>query len=116
MVEDDPIVLPKQHKDVRKDNPIAKRLGPAPPPQTPKTHPLSGLKVLGHVRAPKSHPAVPTLREAETGGNTSDVDLNQPLLCDLAADDSLPNATLPDIPVGNVTLAYACPDGPVRNK
>jgi len=54
----------------------------------------------------RPHPVVPTLREAEAAGNTLDVDVNQQLLGKSAGGHSLPDVPLPD-----VHLAGARPDG-----
>jgi hypothetical protein len=51
---------------------------------------------------------MPTQREAEAAGNTSEVDVEQQLLIDSAGGDSLPDVTLPD-----VALPEARPDGSV---
>jgi len=42
---------------------------------------------------------VPTLREAEAAGNTSDVDVDQQLLHESAGGDRLPDVSLPDAPL-----------------
>jgi len=66
------------------------------------------------VTAQKPRPAVPTLREAEAAGNTSDVDVDvdvdvdQQLLIESAGDNRLPDVPLPDVP-----LPEACLDGSV---
>ena len=54
----------------------------------------------------KPRPAAPTLREAEAAGNTSDVDVDQQLLGELAGGDSLPDVPLPDVPLPDVTLPH----------
>jgi hypothetical protein len=55
---------------------------------------------------------MPTLREAEAAGNTSDVDVDvdvdQRLQIESAGGDSLPN-----VPLSNVPLPEARPDGAV---
>ena len=56
----------------------------------------------------KPRPAVPTQREAEAAGNTSDEDVDQQLLIESAGGDSLTNVPLPDVP-----LPEARPDGSV---
>ena len=76
----------------------------------------------------KPRPAAPTLREAEAAGNTSDVDVEQQLLGELAGgnglpngplphvplpDVPLPNVPLPDVPLSDVPLPEARPDGSV---
>jgi hypothetical protein len=83
------------------------------------TNPLSRLEYLWLVMQQKPSPAVPTLRVADAAGNTLDVNVDQPLLHELAAGDSLPNVPLldnplpdvplPDVPPPNVSL----PDAPV---
>jgi hypothetical protein len=89
MVDDELIVLPEQGQEMRQNTPRPQPPAPAPRPQTPETrprprtletHPLSGLEQLGLVMLQNPRPAVPTLREAEVAGNTSDVDVNQQLL------------------------------------
>jgi len=59
----------------------------------------------------KPRPAVPTLREAEAAGNTSDVDVNQQLLIESAGGDSLSDVPLPDVPLPEVR-----PDGSGRDE
>ena len=81
---------------------------PHPRPRTPETHPLSGLEHLGLVTLQKPRPAVPTQREAEAAGNTSDLDVDQQLLIESAGGDSLPDVPLPDVP-----LPETRPDGSV---
>jgi len=53
-------------------------------------------------------PAVPTLREAESAGNTSemdvDVDVAQQLLIESAGGDSLPDVPLPNVPLPEARL------------
>ena len=87
MVDDQPIVLPEQGQEMREPRrqppapaPWPQTPEPRPRPRTPETHPLSGLEHLWLVTPQKSRPAVPTLREAESARNTSDVDVNQQLL------------------------------------
>jgi hypothetical protein len=117
MVDDQPIVLPEQCQEMREHTPRPQPPAPAPRPQTPdpgprprtpETHPLSGLEHLGLVTPQKPRPAVPTQREAEAAGNTSDVDVDQQLLIESAGGDSLPDVPLPDVP-----LPEARPDGSV---
>jgi len=117
MVEDQPIVLPEQCQEMSEHTPRPQRPAPAPRPQTPdprprprtpETHPVSGLEHLGLVTPQKPCPAVPTQREAEAPGNTSDVDVDQQPLIESAGGDSLPNVPLPDVP-----LPEARPDGSV---
>ena len=57
--------------------------------------------------------AVPSLRQAEAAGNTSDVDVDQQLLGKSAGGDSLLNVPLPDVPLPDVHLPEARPDGSV---
>ena len=59
---------------------------------------------------------MPTLREAETPGITSDVDVDQQLLREFTAGNSLSNIPLPDNPLPNdalpnFPLPEGCPDG-----
>jgi len=121
IVYDEPIMLPEQGQEMREHTPRPQPLAPAPRPQTPEphprprtpeTHPLSGLEHLGLVTPQKPRPAVPTLREAEAAGNTSDVDVDvdvdQQLQIESAGGDSLPNVPLPNVP-----LPEARPDGSV---
>jgi hypothetical protein len=49
-------------------------------------------------------PVAPTLREAEAAGNTSEADVEQQLLSELAGGDRLPNVPLPNIPLPNIPL------------
>jgi hypothetical protein len=115
MVDDQPIVLPEQGQEMREPRPQPPAPAPRPQtpeprprPRTPETHPLSGLEHLGLVTPQKPRPAVPTQREAEAAGNTSDVDVDQQLLIESAGGDSLPDVPLPDVP-----LPEARPDGSV---
>jgi hypothetical protein len=62
--------------------------------------------------------AVPTLRETESAGNTSDVDVDQQLLIELAGGDSLadvpfPDVSLADVALPDVPLTETRPDGSV---
>jgi len=68
-----------------------------------------GWSIWGLVTPQKPRPAVPTLREAEAAGNTSDVDVNQQLLIESAGGDSLSDVPLPDVPLPDVPL----PDVPL---
>ena len=52
----------------------------------------------------KPRPAVPTLREAEAAGNTSDVNVNQQLLSESAGGDSLCDVPLHDAPLSEARL------------
>jgi len=97
MVDDQRIVLPEQGQEMRKHTPWPQPPAPAPQPRTPETHPLSWLEHLGLVTPQKPRPVVPTLREAEAAGNTSDVDVDQQLPIELAGGDILPNVHLPDV-------------------
>jgi hypothetical protein len=59
---------------------------------------------------------VPTLREAEAAGNTSDGDVDQQLLIDSAGGDNLPDVPLPngphpDVAPPDVLLPEALADG-----
>jgi hypothetical protein len=81
---------------------------PRPQARTPETHPLSVLEHLGLGMPQKRRPAVPTLREAEAAGNTSDVDVDvdvdvdQQVLIKSAFGNILPNVPLPDVPLPEV--------------
>ena len=117
MVDDQPIMLPQQGQEMREHTPRQQPPAPAPWPQTPEPHPrprspethqLSQLEISGLVMPLKPRPVVPTLREAEEAGNTSDVDVDQQLLGKSEAGNSLPNVPLP-----NVRLFGAHPDGAV---
>ena len=75
---------------------------------------------LRTVTPEEPRPAVPTLREAEAAGNTSDVDVDvdvdQQLLIESVGGDSLPDVSLPDVslpnvPLPDVPLLEARPDG-----
>ena len=68
---------------------------------------------MGLVKPQKPRPVVPTLREAEAAGNTSDVDLDQQLLIESAGGNSLPDVLLPIVPLLDVPLPDACPGGSV---
>jgi hypothetical protein len=108
MVDDQPFVLPEQSQEMREHTPRPQPPAPAPRPQSPdprprprtlETQPLSGLEHLGLVTPQKPRPAVPTQREAEAAGNTSDVDVDQQLLIESAGGDSLPDVPLSDVPL-----------------
>jgi len=75
-----------------------------PRPQTPETQLLSGVEHCGLVTPQKPRPEVPTLREAEAAGNSSDVYLDQQLLVESASGDSLPDVALPDAPLNEAHL------------
>ena len=62
-VDGKPIVLPEQGQEMREHTPRPQPLAPAPRPQTPVTHPLSGLEDFGLVTPQKPRPAVPNLCE-----------------------------------------------------
>jgi len=118
MVDDEPTVLPEQGQEMREHTPRPQPPAPDPRPQTPEpsprpptpeTHTLSGLEYLGHVTPQKPRTAALTLREAEAAGNTSDVDVEQQLLGELAGGNSLPDVPLPDVPLPDVAL----PDVPL---
>jgi hypothetical protein len=74
---------------------------------------------LGIVTPQKPRPAVPTLRQAEAAGNTSDVDVNQQLLIKSAVGDSLSDVPLsddhlPNVPHPDDPLPYdPLPDDPL---
>jgi hypothetical protein len=114
MVDDQPIVLPEQCQEMREHTQRPQHPAPAPRPQTPdprprprtpETHPLGGLEHWGLVTPQNPRPAVPTQREAEAAGNTSDVDVDQQLLIESAGGDSLPDVPLPDVPLPEVRPA-----------
>jgi hypothetical protein len=119
-VDDQPIVLPEQWQEMREHTPRPQPLAPArrpqtpdprPRPRTPESHPLNRLEHLGMLTKEKPRPAVPTQREAEAAGNTSDVDVDQQLLIESAGGNSLPDISLPNVP-----LLEARPDGSVGEK
>jgi len=87
-----------------------------PRPRTPETHPLNGLEHFGLVTPQKPRPAVPTQREAEAPGNTSEVNVDQQLLIESAGGDSLPDVPLPNVPLPNVSPPEARPDGLVSEE
>jgi len=92
--------------------PLTLELLPRPP--TPETHTLSGPVFLGLVTPQKPRPAAPTLQEAEAAGNTSDVDVEQQRLGELADGDSLLDVPLPDVPLQDVLLLdVSLPDVPL---
>jgi hypothetical protein len=127
MVDDQPIVLPEQGQEMCENTPRPQPLAAAPWPQntdprrrlrTLETHPLSGMEYLGLMTRQKPRSAVPTQRESEAAGNTSDVDVHQQLMIQSAGGDSLPNAPRPDvsllnIPLPDVLLSEVGPDGAV---
>jgi hypothetical protein len=122
LVDVQPIVLREQCQEMCEHTPRPQSPAPAPRrqtpdprtrPQTPETHPLSGLEHVGLVTPLKLRPAVPTQREAEAAGNTSDVDVDQQLLIESAGGDSLPDVPLPNVPLPDVPLPEARPDGSV---
>jgi hypothetical protein len=111
MVDDQPIVLPEQGQEMRGHTPRPQPPVSAPWPQYPEprpwprtqdTHPLSGMEHLGLVMLRKPRPAVPTFREVEAAGNTSDVDVHQQLLCQSGCGNSPPDVTLPNVPLPDV--------------
>jgi len=53
------------------------------------------MEFLGLVTVLKPPLVVPTLREAQPAGNTSDLDVNQPLLSESASGDSVPDVPPP---------------------
>jgi len=81
---------------------------PRPRPWTLETHPVSRRVFPGLVTPEKPYLAVPTLQDAEAAGNTWDVDVDQQLLGESADGDSLPEVPLHDVP-----LPEAPPDGSV---
>jgi hypothetical protein len=129
MVDNQPIVLPNQGQELCQHTPWRQHQAPAaqppssepcPRPQTLETHPLRGQEHLGLGTPQKSRPAVPTLREAEPGENTSDVEVDvavdedQQLLIEWAGADGLPNVHLSDVPLPDVSLHNVpLPDDPL---
>jgi hypothetical protein len=119
MLDHEPIVLPEQGQEMCKKSPRPQPPAPAPRiqameppplPRTPEIHLLSRLEYLGLMTPQKPHPAVPTLREAEAAGNTSDVDVHQQLLIDTAGGNSLSDVPLPDTrPDDLVGKEVTCP-------
>ena len=128
MVDDEPTVLHEQGQKKCEHTPRPQPPAPAPWPQTtepppwrwtPETHTVSGLEFLWFLSPQKPRPVVPTLREADSAGNTSDVDVEHQLPGELAGGDSLPNIPLPDVPLPDVPLPdvplpdIPLPDGPL---
>ena len=122
MLDQYPILLPEQGQEMNEHTPRPEPPAPANRqqtlercvrPQTPETHPQRGLDDLGLVTAQKPRQMVPCLREAEAARNTSDVDVDQQLLCESAGDDSLPDVHLPDVPLTSAPLPVARPNGSV---
>jgi len=120
LVNDQPMVLSEEGQGMRTHTPRTQPPAPAPGPHsaeprpqpcTPETDPLSGLEHLVRVTPQKPHPAVPPLQEADAATNTSDVDVEQQLLIELAGGDSLPDVLLPNVPLPNVPL----PNVPLPN-
>ena len=104
MVDNQAIVPPEQGLEMRELNPRPQPPAPAPQPQspephplprTPETHQLGGRELMRLVTPQKPCRAVPTLQEAEAAGKTSDVDVDQQLLGEMAGDNTLPNVHLP---------------------
>ena len=56
---------------------------------------------------------MPTLREAEASGNTSDLNVDQQLLSKSAGGDNPPNTPLPFVTLPDDSHAEARPDGSV---
>jgi len=111
MVDVEPTVLPEPGREMREHSPRPQPPGPSPCPksldhplwpQTPETHTLSGLEFLGLLMPQKPCPAAPTLPEAETAGNTSDIDVEQQLVGESPGGDSLPDVPLLDVPLPDV--------------
>jgi hypothetical protein len=125
MVDNEPTVLPEPSQGMCQHNPRPQPLAPAPrpettepppQPQTPETHSLSGLKFMGLVTPPKPCSAVAILRDAEAARNNSDVDVEQQLLGESAAGDSLPDVPLTNVPLPGVPLPdVLLPDVPFPN-
>jgi hypothetical protein len=62
----------------------------------------------------KPRPAVPALRQADAARNTSNVDVDQQQVGDLAGANSLPDVPLPKVPLPKVTLYnFRFPNVPV---
>jgi len=123
MVDDQPIVLPEQGKEMREHTsqpppppvpaPWPQTSEPCPLPRMPETHPLSGLEDSGLVTPQKPRLVVPSLRQPEELRNTLDLDVDQQLLGQSAGGDSLPDIPLPDVPLPDGPLPEALPDGSV---
>jgi len=125
MVDNEPTVLPEQCQEMREHTPWPQppepaprphTLEPPPLPRTPETNTLSGLQVLRLVTPQKLCQAAHTLREAEAARNTSDVDVEQQLLGESAGGDSPPNVPHWNVPLPDVTVPEARPDGSVGEK
>ena len=126
IVDDQPTVLPEQGQEMREHTPRPQPPAPAPRlqtpeprprPRTPETHTLSGLEFLGRVPPQKHRPGARTLQDPESGGNMSDVDVEQQLLGKWAGGDSIPDVRLPDVPLPNVPLPnVALPDVPLHEE
>jgi hypothetical protein len=69
-----------------------------------KIHNLSAVEFLGCVTPPKPRPVVATRREAVAAENTTDVDVEQQLLGELANGDGVPDGPVPDVPHLDVPL------------
>jgi len=104
--DDQPIVLPQDGQEMCKHTPWPQPPAPAPwpstqearpCPQTPETQPLSLLEILGLLMTQKPRPVAPTLREAEAAENTTDVDVDRPLLGESAGGDRLPVVSRPNV-------------------
>jgi hypothetical protein len=118
MVDNQPVLLPEQGQEMwEQPQPLAPAPVPQtpelrPPPRTPETHHHSWLEHLGLMVPQKPRPVVPTLQEAESAGNSSDVNvdvnIDQQLLIESAGGDSLP-----DVPHPEVSNSEARPDGSV---
>ena len=128
MVYNQPLLLPEQDQEMREHTPRTQPPAPNPRPQTPEpsprprtlvTRPVSGMEHLWHFMPQKPRPAVPTLREDEAAGNTSDVDVDvdvdQQMLIELAGGNSLPDVALPDVHLADVPYPdVGLPDVPLR--
>ena len=79
----------------------------------PDTHPLSGLEDLRLVTLQNPRPAVPSRRDADVAGNTSDVNVDQQLLGGSVGGDILPDIPVPNISFPDVPLPEVHPDGSV---
>jgi len=125
MVDNQPTVRREQGQEMREHTtppplpasaPQPQTPEPRQRPQTPETHPLSWLEFWRLLTPQIPHPATPTLKEAKTAGNTADVDVEQQLLVESAADKSLPSVSLPNVPLSDIPLSdVPLPNVPVSN-
>jgi len=89
MVDEQLILLPAQGQEILEHTPWPRPIAPTPRPPTPEprsqlrtlqTQPPSRPENMDLVMLPKPLVLVPTLRETEAAGNTSDMDVDQQLL------------------------------------